>query len=355
MSLKTRIKTLFIALLGTASLWTGQATAAGTLPIAMAQQVDINGQPLAGCIVNFFVAGTPNSPQNSFSDFSLSLNPNNILTCDQAGRVPMFWLADGLVHVRMTDAAGSPIIDTTMQVLGPSSGGGGGGGTVDPTTIASTGDLKWRLDKATLSGWVRINGLTIGSATSGATERANADTQALFVYVWQTFSQPTGNVICPVVGGLGANALADFNANKQITLEDARARSIFALDDMGNSALGGFSGVAFQKGGPTIGGASAGINSTLLSLGVLPAGIQSSNPAQAISVTSAASLVAATGALLDFNPPGASGFRTPNNTASLAPQPSSGSNTINVTSTNTLGQPLPSVPSALLGTIFWKL
>jgi hypothetical protein len=27
-------------------------------------------------------------------------------------------------------------------VIGPSSGGGGGGGTVDPTTIATTGDVK---------------------------------------------------------------------------------------------------------------------------------------------------------------------------------------------------------------------
>ena len=359
-------KTVAAAISIAVLFWAFPALAAGTLPLAMAQQIDANGQPLAGCQVQFFVAGTASAPQNSYQDYALSLPNPQILTCDVTGRVPMFWLADGLVHVRMTDASGGgginggAIVDTTMQVLGPSSGSGGGGNTVDPTTIASTGDLKWRLDTSTITGWVRINGLTIGNTTSGATERANADTQSLFIYIWTNFSHPSGNVICPVVGGLGASALADFNANKQITLEDARARTLFALDAMGNSALGGFTGVAFTKGSATTGGSNAGLNATTLSLLQTPTGITVGNAAQAFttalpgyvpyggSASTAISISNGTG--LAYIVPvnnGAGSFQYTNSIGWTA--------SISATSNNTGGQPFPSVPSALLGTLFWKL
>src|SRR6185437_5878883 len=98
----------------------------------------------------------------------------NPAVCDQSGRVPMFWLPSGLVHVRLTDSSGVVQVDTTMQVLGPSSGGGGGGSTIDPTTIAATGDIKYRATNESLTGWVILNGQPIGSATSGASQRANS-------------------------------------------------------------------------------------------------------------------------------------------------------------------------------------
>lgn len=336
------INRLFSALAAAAML-AGPAFAAGTLPLAMVQQVDINGKPLANCQVSFFVAGTVASPQNSYSDFGLSQNPNSVLSCDQAGRIPMFWLADGLVHVRLTDASGSPILDTTMQVLGPSSGGGGGGGTVDPTTIATTGSLTWRLDKDPLAGWVRINGLTIGNTTSGGTERANADTQALFVYIWTKFSQPSGNVICPVIGGLGASALADFNANKQITLEDGRARSVIAMDDMGNSALGGFTGVTFTKGNATTAGAVGGANSTMLVTLNLPP----YTPAGSVGTSISGGLGLILGGCcvqVGGSSQGGGTSGTLSASSSFTGTPQGGAST-----------PFPSVPSALLGTLFWKL
>jgi hypothetical protein len=87
-----------------------------------------------------------------------------------------------------------------------------------------------------------MNGLTIGSSLSGATGRANADTQALFVYLWTVCPDAR----CPVLGGRGANGLADFNANKQLTLPDMRGRIVAGLDDMGSSAGGFFSGVPFS-------------------------------------------------------------------------------------------------------------
>jgi hypothetical protein len=148
----------------------------------------------------------------------------------------MFWCNDGLIHARLTDASGVVQIDSTLQVLGPSSGGGGGGGGGggDPTAVASTGDIKARLAAGILTGWVILNGTTIGSATSGATQRANPDTQPLFLYLWQNCI----DAHCPVVGGRGATALADFNANKQITLPDMRGRSFIGRDCMGTGCAG---------------------------------------------------------------------------------------------------------------------
>jgi hypothetical protein len=59
MTLKHLLKTAVLALFVTASVWAaGPSFAAGTLPLAMAQQIDVNGQPLANCQVNFYVAGT---------------------------------------------------------------------------------------------------------------------------------------------------------------------------------------------------------------------------------------------------------------------------------------------------------
>jgi hypothetical protein len=244
--------------------------AAGTIPFAMQQQVDINGKPLAGCLLYIFQAGTVSTPQAVYSDFGLTQQAANPLQCDQTGRVPMFWLADGTVHARLTDAAGVVVSDVSvMQVLGPSSGGGGGGGgTVDPTTIMATGDVKFRPTQEVLTGWVRLNGLTIGSAISGATGRANADTQNLYVYLWGICD----NTHCPVSSGRGASALADFNANKTITLPDWRGRGPFGFDGMGNGRAGVMSDGRVTSGADTADTAfaSGGNQTVTLSQGNLP-------------------------------------------------------------------------------------
>ena len=80
-----------------------------------------------------------------------------------------------------------------------------------------TGDLKWKLAGSTLTGWVPLNGLTIGSAASTATGRANADCQQLYYLLWNNFS----NTLCPVTGGRGSSASADWSANKPIGLPDS--------------------------------------------------------------------------------------------------------------------------------------
>lgn len=222
-------------LLALGLLWSPLANAAGVITVALVQQSDINGRPLSGALLYIYQVGTVATPQNTFSDFALTIPNPWPLPADSTGRIPMFYLADGQVHARLTDASGTVQFDyPNMQVIGPSSGGGSGGGGVDPTTVASTGDVKFRMTGEIITGWVKVNGQTIGSAVSGATGRANADTQALFTYLWANCT----NAHCAVSGGRGGTALADFNANKQLTLPDLRGRVPTGLDDMGSGAAG---------------------------------------------------------------------------------------------------------------------
>lgn len=221
--------------------------------IPLSQQFDNNGELLIGALLYIYAANTT-TPQNMFQDSGLTVLHPWPLPTDTNGRIPMFYLADGSVHVKLTSAGGTPLYDhPSVLVIGPSSGGGGGGG-VDPNAILSTGDLKWRPTSESLAGWVRGNGRTVGSATSGATERANADTSALFVWLWTNFA----DAICPVSGGRGGSAAADFAANKTIGLVDMRGRSPFGLDDMGNAAAGRMTGATFGVGNATTPASSGG-------------------------------------------------------------------------------------------------
>ena len=243
---------------------------AGSLSIALTQQFDINGQPLAGALLYFFQVGTVATPQDSYQDFGLTILNPNPLVADQSGRIPNFYLADGQVHARLTDSTGVVIFDqASLQVVGPSSGSGGGG-SVDPTTIAATGDVKFRATSESLTGWVKCNAQTIGNASSGASQRANSDTQSLFVYLWSNFT----NAHCPVSGGRGSTALSDFSTNKTIQLPDWRARVLSGLDDMGNSAAGIIlaSNVTSSGDGPTTPAATGGESNHTLALAEAPNG-----------------------------------------------------------------------------------
>jgi hypothetical protein len=132
--------------------------------------------------------------------------------------------------------------------------------------VASTGDVKWRPSGEILSGWVKLNGTTIGSAASGATQRANADTQALFIWLWTNFPQS----LIVVSTGRGATALADFNANKTITVHDLRSEGPLGLADMGSSDSGLMAGVPILAGTSTTPGSYVGEQTHSLVQGELP-------------------------------------------------------------------------------------
>lgn len=218
---------LALALLASATV----AHAAGTVPgFNLTPQFDKSGKVMPGCKIYVYQAGTVATPQNAYQDSALTVLQANPMVCDASGRPPQWFVADGLIKLRVTDKNGlEAFVGDNLTVIGASSGGGGGGGTIDPTTISATGDVKVAYGVQVLSGWVRVNGRTIGSATSGATERANADTQALFQYLWTT----DGNLA--VSGGRGVSSIADWTANKTITLPDAQGRTIAGLDVMGGT------------------------------------------------------------------------------------------------------------------------
>jgi hypothetical protein len=115
--------------------------------------------------------------------FSVTPAPDKVPVADQSGHINAGWLA-----------------------------GGGAGFT--------TGDTKLTYKNVADVGWIMMNDGTIGNANSGATARANADTQDLFVLLWNNISQAN----CPVSGGRGASALEDFNADKTIQLPRTMSR-----------------------------------------------------------------------------------------------------------------------------------
>lgn len=239
---------------------------AGTFSgLPLVQQFDQNGDPLNGCLLYVFSGGT-SQPAAVYQDLQLTINAQWPLRADASGRIPLFFVADGFYRVRLTDSNGVQQFDLPqVPSIGPSSTGGSGG-SVDATTIFSTGDIKFRASSEQLGGWVRLNGRTIGSATSGSSEFANSGAQALFQYLWDTFS----NSICPVIGGRGASSLADWNANKQITLLDFRFRTPIGVDDMGNSAAGRAANALFANGNSTTAGSYGGEAAHLLTTAEIP-------------------------------------------------------------------------------------
>lgn len=84
------------------------------------------------------------------------------------------------------------------------------------------------------TGWVMMNGLTIGDASSSATGRANADTRGLFYHLWASYS----NTYAAVSTGRGVSAAADFDAHKTIVVPSMQGRVWAGLDDMGATAAG---------------------------------------------------------------------------------------------------------------------
>jgi hypothetical protein len=240
---------------------------AGTINLSLTQQLDEFGQPLSGGQLYFIQAGTVAVPQDSYQDEALTIKMPYPITLDAAGRIPQFFLADGQIKVRLQDRYGVvKFVADNLLVIGPSTtGGGGGGGSVDPTTVMQTGDIKIRYDVAILTGFVRCNGNSIGSSTSGATELADASAQALFQFLWGVDS-----TLAVAPGGRGASSIADWSANKRISLPDYRGKSITGLSGMGNSDSGLFSGVTFTQGSATVLGSYGGGYSKAIPVGALP-------------------------------------------------------------------------------------
>lgn len=87
------------------------------------------------------------------------------------------------------------------------------------------------------SGYVWANGTTIGSAASGSTGRANADTINLYTALWT--AAPNTTLIIQTSAGAattrGVSAAADFAADKRLPVPDKRDLASFGKGDMGGT------------------------------------------------------------------------------------------------------------------------
>jgi microcystin-dependent protein len=135
-------------------------------------------------------------------------------------------------------------------------------------TIVPTGIIVPWLATSAPSGWIMASGRTIGSASSGATERANADTANLYALLWASFS----NTELPIQDSTGApttrgaSAANDYAANKRLPLPDARGRSVFGLDNVSNSGvIGRITSAGSGINGQTIGATGGAQTITLIS------------------------------------------------------------------------------------------
>lgn len=236
---------------------------AGSIPLSLQQVFDDEGNLLSGGLVYFIQAGTVGTPQNAFQDGGLTITWANPYTLLENARLPLVYFADGYIKVRITDSVGNQIFNQDNIPVTGFSSGGGGGGTVDPTTILQTGQIVPMYGTGAISGFVRANGRTMGNASSGATERANADTAALYAFLYNA------DVNLAVSGGRGASAVADYAANKTIALPDFRGRAIAGLDDMGNSAAGRLTATYFGTSAIVL-GAAGGAESKVLVAANLP-------------------------------------------------------------------------------------
>jgi microcystin-dependent protein len=123
-------------------------------------------------------------------------------------------------------------------------------------------------------GWIWADGGTIGNAASGGTNRANADTEALFLALWA--SQP--NSTLPIYTSAGAvstrgiSAAADYAANKRLTVPDKRGRVSAGMDNMGGTAANRLTLSGSGIAGDSL-GASGGAQNVTLTASQLPATI----------------------------------------------------------------------------------
>lgn len=224
---------------------------AGFWPNSLSQISNAKGAPYIGARAYFYSGGTT-TPITTYRDNDLSTPHPNPLVTDGNGMFPAVFFdeADEFYRVRVTTSGGVVLYDTpAIPIIGPSTGGGGAPVTpIDPDAIYKTGDMMFRYGAEVRPGFVRLNGRTIGSSTSGATERANIDTQVLFEYLWNI--DPS----IVITGGRGASASSDFGANKPLVLPDWRGRALVGLDTMGNSAannLSGASAIGWEGGAQT--------------------------------------------------------------------------------------------------------
>lgn len=185
-----------------------------------------------GALIYFYAGGTT-TPLVVYTTDDGAAPHTNPVVADANGIFPPIFIPYGTYGYRITASNGAQIGPFVQLVQNPAppDSGGGGGIVVTADQIFQTGFTMWTLSTGTLSGWVTMNDGTIGSAGSGATLRANADTQGLFTWLFDNVSDAYATV-----AGSRTTAAADFAANKTIVVPTMQGYLAGGLDTMGGSA-----------------------------------------------------------------------------------------------------------------------
>ena len=102
---------------------------------------------------------------------------------------------------------------------------------IPDSLFAFTGAVQAALRSSVPEGWLLLNGLTIGNASSGASGRASNDTEALFLTLWN-------DTEAVVIGERGDSAAADYAANKELVLPDFAGLTLAGRDAVGSVLAG---------------------------------------------------------------------------------------------------------------------
>lgn len=109
----------------------------------------------------------------------------------------------------------------------------------------TTGDVKLTYKTVADDGWVMMHDGSIGNASSGATERANADCYDLFMLLWN-YEACTLQTFAGVDTGK-TTAIADWSANKRLVLPRTMGRALAGVSD------GTASGISSRPIGSSVG------------------------------------------------------------------------------------------------------
>lgn len=227
----------------------------------------IGGYPLGAVL-----SASPASANTSVGDYWISLIDDNTYDPDATDGMAPVGVVFGVQEGVQQQLVGKPglaggfgttvpgtgvfIVTRSLEVINGATKVWAKFSVLDAAQTTTTGDCHWRPTDETLQGYVRLNALTIGDASSNATERANADCLKLFTWLWTNFTDAQ----CPIFtsgGGAssrGATAAADWAAHKAISTPDMRGAWPAGLDTMGNASAGRLNNATFDIGGGTVAG-----------------------------------------------------------------------------------------------------
>lgn len=224
---------------------------------------DANGNPEVGATAEFFDANTT-TPRVVYSDASLSIPSDQPVVANASGIWPAIYLPTGDYRFRLTFSDRVDDVDnvTAPIIVNPPVNDS----TTEDQYLFQTGFIMFRWSVSAITGFVRGNGRTIGDAVSGATERANADCEDLFLFLWDA------DTTLAVGGGRGVNAASDWAASKTIALPFPNGRALAAMSGMGNSPIGLVPDALIDEDGETADtmGATTGGSEHTISMGEMP-------------------------------------------------------------------------------------